>query len=172
MKKLPKEPAAAPADRPYPAAFLLAQLGAHAAARFAARVSRLKLAPAHSGILFILRSAPAITQQELATRLGMVPSRLVTLLDELESRGLIERRRNQEDRRRHAVLLTQQGHECLQKIGQISREHERSLLHALTPGEQRQLGAMLQRVADEQGLTRGVHPGYKTIRSGEPCADA
>lgn len=155
----------------YPASFLLAQIGAHAASRFAARLSKLKLAPAHAGILYILRQAPAITQHALAARLGMVPSRLVTLLDELESRGLIERRRSDEDRRRHAVVLTQKGSECLAAIGQISREHERTLLKVLSGEEQRQLAAMLQRVADEQGLTRGVHPGYRTLRSGDACAE-
>jgi DNA-binding MarR family transcriptional regulator len=169
--KTEKESSAASPEHSYPSSFLLAQLGAHAASRFAARLSKLKLAPAHSGILYILRNAPAITQQELATRLGMVPSRLVTLLDDLEARGLIERRPNQDDRRRHAVLLTREGSEYLTKIGQISSEHERSLLKALSGQEQRQLAAMLQRVADEQGLTRGVHPGYRKLRSGEACAE-
>ena len=40
-----------------------------------------------------------ISQQELASRLGMVPSRLVALLDELEARGFLERRNNADDRR-------------------------------------------------------------------------
>jgi DNA-binding MarR family transcriptional regulator len=171
MKSNKQEPGAPPAEQSYPASFLLAQLGAHAASRFAARLSQLELAPAHSGILCILRTAPAITQQDLATRLGMVPSRLVALLDELESRGLTERRRNRDDRRRHAVLLTHQGRERLAKIGQISREHENSLLKALSSEERRQLAAMLQRVADEQGLTRGVHPGYRTLRSGKTSTE-
>src|SRR6516225_12292980 len=85
------------------AAFLLAQVGAHAASQFAQRLGKLELAPRHAGILRILNSTPAITQQALAATLGMVPSRLVELVDEMESWGLIERRENADDRRRYAL---------------------------------------------------------------------
>ena len=76
------------------AAFLPAQVGAHAASKFAGRLASLKLAPPHAGILRILSATPAITQQTLAATLGMVPSRLVALVDDMEARGLIERREN------------------------------------------------------------------------------
>src|SRR5438128_10009651 len=81
------------------AAFLLAQVGAHAASKFAERLAKLNLAPSDAGILRILAATSAITQQALASALGMVPSRLVSLIDHLESRGLIERRDNPDDRR-------------------------------------------------------------------------
>src|SRR5271154_6424832 len=68
------------------AAFLLAQVGAHAASKFGERLGGLKLVPAHAGILRILAATPGITQQALATSLGALPSRLVALVDELESR--------------------------------------------------------------------------------------
>jgi DNA-binding MarR family transcriptional regulator len=141
--------------------FLLAQVGAHAASQFAERLAKLKLAPWHAGILRILNSTPAITQQTLATTLGMVPSRLVVLVDEMESRGLIERRENPDDRRRYALHITQKGRSTLDTIGHISREHSQALLAAISEDEQRQLAALLQRIADHQGLTRGVHPGYR-----------
>jgi DNA-binding MarR family transcriptional regulator len=144
-------------------AFLLAQLGAHAASKFAERLRSLKLAPPHAGILGILSATPAITQQRLSTMLGMVPSRLVALLDELETRGLIERRANPDDRRRHALHLTEKGRSALDMVGRVSREHSQFLLAALSEDEQRQLAAFLQRVADAHGLTRGVHPGYRLI---------
>jgi len=64
-------------------AFLLSQVGAHAAARFAERIAPLKLKPHHSGILRILENDAGVTQQALCDLLGMFPSRLVGLLDEL-----------------------------------------------------------------------------------------
>src|SRR5205807_2586245 len=85
------------------AAFLLAQVGAHAAARFAARLAELTLVPAHAGIFRILSATPGISQQELAAALGTVPSRLVALIDELESRGLVQRREHETDRRSYAL---------------------------------------------------------------------
>jgi DNA-binding MarR family transcriptional regulator len=150
--------------RPFGPAFLLAQIGSHAAARFAERLTKLRLTPAHSGILHILSATPGLTQQALASLLGMVPSRLVALVDELESRGLMQRRQSENDRRRHALVLTEKGRKALTAIGEISREHQRLLLASLTEPELAQLAALLQRIADEQGLTRNVHPGYRTLR--------
>ena len=120
------------------AAFLLAQVGAHAAQKFGERLSGLNLAPAHAGILRILGRTPAITQQALADALGMVASRLVALIDELEERGLAERRENAE-------------------------EHQQALLKSLSSDEQQLLALLLERVADDQGLVRGVHPGYARL---------
>ena len=147
------------------AAFLLAQIGSHAASRFGARLAELTLAPAHAGILRILAATPAITQQALATSLGTLPSRLVALVDKLESRGLLERRAQANDRRSYALHLTEKGRSTLQAIGRIAREHQQEMLAGLSEEEQRQLTELLQRVADRQGLIPGVHPGYA---SGKP----
>jgi DNA-binding MarR family transcriptional regulator len=144
-------------------AFLLAQVGAHAASSFAGRLAKLKLTPPHAGVLRILAKNPAITQQTLASMLGMVPSRLVALVDELEARGLVERRGNPDDRRRYDLHLTEKGRSTLETVGRISREHSKALCAALSEAEKRQLTGLLQRVADEQGLTPGVHPGYRQV---------
>jgi DNA-binding MarR family transcriptional regulator len=155
-------PAAAPQSG-FGAAFLLAQIGSHAARRFAERIAKLRLTPAHSGILHILAGSPGLTQQALAARLGMVPSRLVALLDELDALSLTERRRSEDDRRRHALALTDKGRKMLAAIGDASGEHQQALLAALTEDERAILCSLLQRVADEQRLTRNVHPGYRTL---------
>jgi DNA-binding MarR family transcriptional regulator len=148
-----------------PAAFLLAQVGAHAASRFAGRLAALELAPPHAGIMRILGQQPAITQQALASALGMQPSRLVALVDDLEARGLIERRANPDDRRSHALHLTEKGRAMLEVIGRVGREHQQALLAALNEDEQRQLAMLLRRIADQQGLAVGVHPGYARLGS-------
>jgi DNA-binding MarR family transcriptional regulator len=91
----------------------------------------------------------------------MAPSRLVVLVDDMEQRGLIERRGNPEDRRRYALHVTEKGHSTLEAISRIAREHSQALLVGISEDEQQQLAALLQRIADQQGLTRGVHPGYR-----------
>ncbi len=144
------------------AAFLVAQVGAYAALKFAERLAELKLVPAHAGILRIVGSTPAIAQQALATALGALPSRLVALLDELESKGLLERRPHESDRRSYALHLTEAGKSTLQAIGRVARDHQQALLAGLSEEEQRQLAALLQRVADQQGLIPLVHPGYRS----------
>lgn len=170
-KSPPKSPhgqSASAERRPIPpVAFLLAQLGGHAAGLFARRLRELRLAPPHAGILNFLDRNPGIAQQALASLLGIVPSGLVALLDELEARSLIERRINRNDRRRHSLYLSEEGRRTMHEINEISRKHQRDLVAALSDEEQRQLGELLQRIADQQGLTRGVHPGYGRIAQGQ-----
>jgi DNA-binding MarR family transcriptional regulator len=142
-------------------AFLLAQLGAHVASQFAERLRALDLVPADAGILRLLRVASGISQQELAGKLQIHPSRLVAILDNLEKRGCLERRPNPDDRRLYSLHLTKNGEQVLGKIGNVAREHQNVLLSALSNEERIAFGSLLLRVADQQGLTRGVHPGYR-----------
>src|SRR3981081_2511913 len=145
------------------AAFLLAQLGAYASGQFAKRLEPLGITPAHAGIFRIIAAAPGLSQQELAEKLGMYASRLVSVIDDLEKRGLIERQPSNSDRRLYALHLTKSGREQLLAIGAVAREHGRDLLDGLTDEERSTLTALLERVARKQGLQEGVHPGYRNI---------
>jgi DNA-binding MarR family transcriptional regulator len=145
-------------------AFLLAQIGAHAAAKFADRIGEHGLTPPQAGILGLLRSRPGISQQELAEVLGMLPSRMVAFLDDLEAGGYVERVRDDADRRRYALRLTDGGRTVLRTIGGVSRAHDAAITAALSAAEHETLGELLGRIAAEQGLTPGVHPGYRSVR--------
>ena len=144
-------------------AFLLAQLGAHAASRFGERLAALELTPPDTGILRLLRVTAGISQQELSTKLQIHPSRLVAILDNLEKRKLVERKPNANDRRLYSLHLTKNGGEILERIGRVAREHQDALLAALSAEEREQLTGLLHRIADQQGLARGVHPGYQRL---------
>ena len=144
-------------------AFLLAQLGAHAATMFGERLAALELTPPDAGILRLLRVAAGISQQELSAKLQIHPSRLVAILDNLEKRKLVERQPNPNDRRLYSLHLTKNGGEILEKIGRVAREHQDALLAALNVDERQQLTGLLHRIADQQGLARGVHPGYRRL---------
>ena len=146
-------------------AFLLAQLGAHAASRFAERLSALDLAPPHAGILRFVSGSGGISQQGLAGHLRILPSRLVILIDQLEERGLVERRADPGDRRSYALHLTDRGGDALKAIGRLARDHQDALLVALTTDERDALASLLRRVADQQGLRPGVHPGFAKLRA-------
>jgi len=150
---------------PRPAnSFLLAQIGAHAAAGFAKRIADLDLTPAHVGLLRLVARQPGQSQQELARQLRTPPSRLVLLVDHLEERGLIERRRNPDDRRHHALFLTAEGGQFVRtKLGPIGAAHEDDICAALTEAERGQLAGLLGRIAEQQGLIPGVHPGYQQL---------
>ncbi|GIF96849.1 MarR family winged helix-turn-helix transcriptional regulator [Catellatospora citrea] len=142
-------------------AFLLAQLGAHAAALFTERVAALDLTPAQAGLLRLITVMPGRSQQAYAERLGVPPSRFVNLVDELESRDLVERRRGEPDRRSYALHLTTQGQAVMRDIGAVGRAHEDDLCADLTAAERQTLRELLGRIADQHGLLPGVHPGYR-----------
>jgi DNA-binding MarR family transcriptional regulator len=150
-------------QRPSSAAFLLAQVGSHAARKFAERLAPLRLLPPHAGILGVLRKSGGLSQQGLAEVLHMHPSGLVAIIDELEERGLVKRHDSLDDRRTYELHLTNTGQAALRDIGHVGQEHNESLCAALSLREREQLTGFLQRIADEQGLTPGVHPGFSRL---------
>lgn len=145
------------------AAFLLTQLGTHAAQAFAERIATLDLTPPQTGLLRAIAQEPGRSQQALADQLDTPPTRLVALVDGLEQRGLVERRRNSRDRRLYAVHLTAAGDELMADVARIAREHDDALFTALKLQERRQLRDLLARIATDRGLTPGVHPGYRNL---------
>lgn len=146
-------------------AFLLAQLGAHASARFGERIAELELTPPLAGVMRAVAGGPGRTQQAIAAQLGMAPSGLLGLLDVLERRELLERRRNPQDRRQHAVHLTDAGRALLARLMTLARAHDDALLAALDPAEREHLRGLLVRIAAEQQLT-DVHPGFHRFGGG------
>ncbi len=144
-------------------AFLLAQLGAHAAAAFAERIRPLQLTPPQAGVLRLLAQFPGQSQRELANALGMHAPRLVALIDELEDRGLVARERDPGDRRNYAISLTDEGRRLLAQLGRVARQHEQAITAALNDNERAQLLTLLRRLAEEQNLPPGVHPGYRRV---------
>jgi DNA-binding MarR family transcriptional regulator len=147
-------------------AFLLSQVGAHSAGRFADRLAPLGLKPPHAGILRALDRADGLSQQALGEALGTFPSRLVALLDELEERGLVERRDRPGDRRSYALHLTDAGREALQQLVRVARQHQDDLCAALDESEREQLAGYLRRIAEQQRLAPGIHPGWKLLGEG------
>jgi DNA-binding MarR family transcriptional regulator len=140
-------------------AFLLAQLGLYGAAQFGARLEPLGLEQRHAGMLFRLAANQGQSQQAVAQLIGVNATRMVFLVDELEKRGLIERRRNPADRRSHALYLTAQGAQTLDRVRAVSADHEAQLTAGLTDAERAQLAALLRRVAAAQGLNPRGMPG-------------
>jgi DNA-binding MarR family transcriptional regulator len=102
----------------------------------------------------------------LSGALGIHRSAVVALVDDLEHRGLAERRRDPDDRRAYALYLTSSGRELLAELDSAADEDEAELLTALDASERSQLISLLQRVAESQGLTAGVHPNLE-LREGD-----
>jgi DNA-binding MarR family transcriptional regulator len=88
-------------------------------------------------------------QQELVDALCMDAKNVVLLLNELEDRGMLIRRRDSEDRRRHRVHITDAGREALLHAGHAMQEVEDQVLQALDPDERATLWRLLARALHE-----------------------
>src|SRR6476646_1954626 len=149
-------------------AFLLSQLGHRSASVFTDLIASIDLTPPHAGILRAIAAEPGRSQQALSGQLGLLPSRVVAYVDELEDHGYVERRRNPDDRRLHALYLTASGKKALSKIGELGRQHERLMSAGLDTDQRDTLRRLLSAVAERQGLTPHVHPGYRTLGRVKP----
>jgi DNA-binding MarR family transcriptional regulator len=140
-------------------AFLLSQLGYHSSRRWKARLAPLGLDPRHVMVLRRLAGDEGRSQQALGDALQIPPSRMVALVDALEQRGLLRRRPSPSDRRVRTLHLTKEGRRLLSRVMEISLEHEQELCSGLQPANREQLLTLLNRLAAEQGLAEGIHPG-------------
>jgi DNA-binding MarR family transcriptional regulator len=129
-------------------AFLLKRLGFAAKEQAMRAYEESGLSPYHHAILVALDEDAHETQRSIADALGYDRGQLVGLLDELEERGLIERRRDPADRRRQIVEMTAEGGKALNQVRRIAQRLEDNLLSPLDPAEQRRLHAYLLRLAE------------------------
>ncbi|MEV6770589.1 MarR family winged helix-turn-helix transcriptional regulator [Nocardia sp. NPDC051030] len=145
-------------------AFLLSQLGSHSGYRFTDLLAPLGIKPSQFGTLRMLAANDGRTQQQLCEALNIHRNVMVGLVDDLEKRGLVERRKHPADRRAHAVHLLPAGQELMARGVAISIALDAELLAPLGAEDQAKLLELLQQLSVGNGLTPGVHPGM----TGEP----
>ena len=114
-------------------------------------------------LLPVSSSAHVIVAERL---MGLNPTRMVFLTDELEKLGLVERRRNPADRRSHALYLTEAGRAMLARVREVTRAHEAAVTASLSDAERDQLTALLRRLAGDQGLAEHSLPGVPRHQTG------
>jgi len=131
------------------ATFLLKRLGYVAKERAMEAYEQTGLHPYHHAVLIALGEGSPGTQGAIADALGYDRGQLVGLLDELEERGLVERRRDPKDRRRHLVRLTPEGKRMLRRLRALARQIEDEFLAPLSEQERGNLHALLLRLAEE-----------------------
>lgn len=144
---------------PSGAALLLSSLGTHVSTRFAQRLAELDLSPAQVGVLRVVGQEPGLSQQAVAERLGASPSRVVKLVDELEERGLVERRRSATDRRQQELHPATEASDRVAAVRKVVRDHDAEITAALSAAELETLVGLLRKIADAQGLGGDGHPG-------------
>ena len=136
-----------PAELVASTGFLLARLGLGIKLRVMDELEGAGFTGYQYGVLALLGEGATETQARIADVLGLNRSQLVGELDELEDRGLVERRRDPNDRRRHMVTLTTGGKRQLVKLRAIVKRIEDSFLDPLDDDARKQLHDTLLRVA-------------------------
>jgi DNA-binding MarR family transcriptional regulator len=131
------------------AAFMLKRLGFMLKDRTMEAFEETGMTPYHHAVLALLHEDPRETQAMIADALGYDRSHLVGVLDELEERGLIERRRDPTDRRRHLVSLTKDGEQALERLRAVSKQIENEFFRPLDAKERKTLNELLLRLARE-----------------------
>ena len=145
VPKIPQLPAELVAST----TFLLKRLGFAAKERAMQAYEGTGLHPYHHAILLVLDEGSRETQGAIADALGYDRGQLVGLLDELEERGLVERRRDPNDRRRHIVGLTVDGKRMLRRLRALAKQIDDEFLSPLSEKERANLHALLLRLAEK-----------------------
>ena len=114
---------------------------------FTEALAPLELRPPHFGVLSLIAAEPGSTQQELVDRAMIDPSSMVGVIDELEERGLAERRRHPSDRRKHAVYLTGDGRKTLDEARKAAMRTAQEVLAPLDEPEREELRRLLRKLA-------------------------
>jgi DNA-binding MarR family transcriptional regulator len=128
--------------------YLISRCGMYATRHFAERIESVGLTPRMWGALNVLDVEGPVSQQQLGAAIGMDPSSMVGTIDELESRGLVQRRPHPSDRRAHALHLTDAGRDTLTRGRSVAHAAQEELLAPLDAADRARLHELLLRIAE------------------------
>ena len=131
--------------------YLVSRMGMYATKRFSERLQTIGLTPRMWGALNVLDAESPISQHQLGRSIGMDPSSMVSAIDELEVRGLVQRRPHPSDRRVHALHVTDEGRQMLTQGRDLAGQAQDELLAPLNESEREQLHEFLLRLATAAG---------------------
>ena len=116
--------------------------------RFAEALESLGLTTALFALLNVLADRKGAIQQEIGTVMGIDPSTMVSLIDQLETAGLAKRRPRPTDRRAREVAITPKGRRVLKQARELAMQVEADVLRGLSGAERRRMLALLRRALD------------------------
>lgn len=126
------------------------------AARAAQQLTSERLAQAGMrrgfyGVLATLAEFGPAAQADIGRRLGIDPSDMVAILNDLEQAGYVSRDRDPGDRRRNSVTLTQAGLDALGRFDEAIAAAQETVLAPFSPAEREQLIGLLEQLVATAG---------------------
>ena len=122
------------------------------------RLEPFGVEPRTYAVLKALSEDDGQSQRQLSAQLGIHRNVMVTVVDKLESQGLVKRMPHPGDRRAFAVTLTDKARELLPALDAQGRAQEDEITASLTDAERKAVLRYLQRMSAAAGLIPGVHP--------------
>lgn len=116
---------------------------------FADSINDASITPSLFGVLVVIDANPGLKQAELAKAVRLDRSTVVSTIDKLERRQLVQRKRVEDDRRTNALVLTDAGRDLLQQLLPKVEAHEKHLTEQLTPQELDSLIGLLAKVCPQ-----------------------
>ena len=113
--------------------------------RLATALESVGLTTALFGLLNFLGAREGAIQQEIGAAMGIDPSTMVSLIDQLESAGLAKRRPHPTDRRARAIAITPKGRRLLERARRMANQVDDEVLQGLSAAERRELLKLLRR---------------------------
>jgi DNA-binding MarR family transcriptional regulator len=144
----------APAQLMESIAFLISRIHARMHREFAAALAPLDLMPAQYGALTALQSLGPVSQVRLARCLGVSGAHVVQIVDDLEHRGLLERRRQTTDRRNQHLYLREGVDDVLEQATELGSRLADQRLEALSLRQRKRLLALLRQVVTATAVPR------------------
>ena len=142
-------------------AFRLSSLGYAVSKGFKEILEPFELHPREFAVLRAVEFHEGQTQQALGDFLQIPRSRMVSIVDELEKRGFVERHPNPADRRVRELYLTAGGRTALEQAFGRAVAFEQRVAGPLDPGEQERLLELLERISDNLGIGPGAHTALR-----------
>lgn len=105
-----------------------------------------RVSPTQFSILVLVDSNPGISQTEIGRTLGMARAATMVIIDKLENRNWLTRRKSQADKRMHALELTASGRLLLKQLRKKVLSFDAENTAALTKSEKKQLIKLLQKL--------------------------
>ena len=136
--------------------FMLTKVGSAIAERFADLVCEHGIAPRQFFVLNLISEHQGESQQAIAESIGVAKSQMVAVVDELEAKGFLERRTNQNDRRQYALHVTSNGSKLLEETRAVAADYENSLRSALEPSEVEAMLSALRKLALLEGTSTDI----------------
>src|SRR6478736_6163348 len=142
-------------------AFMLSSLGYAVSRRFHEVLRPLGLEPGEFALLRAVSASEGEAQNALAERLRISPSWMVAIVDELEKRGLLERKPHARDRRVRNLHLTAAGKKLLRQAERQAEQFDREVAEQLGEADRERLLDLLDQVAAGVELQPGAHAAMR-----------